>query len=897
MRFKSMLILFCSLILIISLASEGFAAVSDAALLYLRIAPGARAAGMGEAYVAVADDGTASHWNPAGLGAAPLSGNWDQSSIPGELRPITSLTTQKARGGSDFASFDVWAISKKGLVRFDSKSWHLDEVFGTKTSQTLEKIVSNYVKFTDVEKQQAVVKAVARDNSDVSYDELKAFSEKVIAAIPEDYKDKDAIVTGFDSLMAGYSECLINWAKYKEMTELFNEGMKDSLLEEKESDRINFAVEKAKNRFVPEEVKINFASIISGEITSLASIGNNVYVGTDIGLYHFNGSNWKFYNTENGLPSNNILTLFALGTRLIAGTDAGAARFDNIEFQTIDPDGQLPVGSVTAIGGYNSLDYYVVIDGKLFHNLDREWSDKITYTTVLDDTPEKVAERFAIYDTPTELDYFKNNLYMVQKTPVESNENTDSTETTTDSTTANETTALDTTAAETKTEYTTELVKVEPDFTFEAGTEISVPLSYQIKGKVKVIYVDNAKNLYLGTEYGLIFLKNDRWRMAGYTDFTVPSDMPLDSIVANNKNSRMSDKENRDQLIVINDLDENADVPANRVLKIMKTGAPEEINSINARGASIYVASTSGLYNLSGNSLSVVSEGGLNNRNVQKAIIRDNDMWFASSDRMVTRGSGRTDISVMFAKWLPELSDDIYYVFLGAAHSIEGFGTIGGNITYITYGVVNRTDPNGNPLGTFEPYDLAFTLSYGSSINRTWKYGVSLKFIRSELSKIGAGNEVGEGTATGVALDFGFLGHLTDRFNVGLAVTNLGPDVSYIDASQSDPLPRNGAFGFSWKVMQSDYTHLLLTSEVNKSLVDMGDWSDVIFNGGFEFSYANIISFRSGYVYDDAGDVKTLTLGVGLAPLRNFIFDFAYIPSSTDAPLANTLRISMQILP
>lgn len=42
-------------------------AISQAAVLFLLISPGARAAGMGEAFVAVADDATAAYWNPAGL--------------------------------------------------------------------------------------------------------------------------------------------------------------------------------------------------------------------------------------------------------------------------------------------------------------------------------------------------------------------------------------------------------------------------------------------------------------------------------------------------------------------------------------------------------------------------------------------------------------------------------------------------------------------------------------------------------------------------------------------------------------------------------------------------------------------------------------------------------------
>ncbi|MDP7448954.1 MAG: UPF0164 family protein, partial [Candidatus Latescibacteria bacterium] len=40
---------------------------SRAAVLFLLIEPGARASGMGESYVAIADDATASYFNPAAL--------------------------------------------------------------------------------------------------------------------------------------------------------------------------------------------------------------------------------------------------------------------------------------------------------------------------------------------------------------------------------------------------------------------------------------------------------------------------------------------------------------------------------------------------------------------------------------------------------------------------------------------------------------------------------------------------------------------------------------------------------------------------------------------------------------------------------------------------------------
>ena len=45
-----------------------FSRPSEAGVIFLNINPGARPTGMGDAFVAIADDATATYWNPAGLG-------------------------------------------------------------------------------------------------------------------------------------------------------------------------------------------------------------------------------------------------------------------------------------------------------------------------------------------------------------------------------------------------------------------------------------------------------------------------------------------------------------------------------------------------------------------------------------------------------------------------------------------------------------------------------------------------------------------------------------------------------------------------------------------------------------------------------------------------------------
>lgn len=56
-----------SILVVLTVLTSNLSAVSEAGALFLLISPGARAGGMGEAQVAVANDAYASYWNPAGL--------------------------------------------------------------------------------------------------------------------------------------------------------------------------------------------------------------------------------------------------------------------------------------------------------------------------------------------------------------------------------------------------------------------------------------------------------------------------------------------------------------------------------------------------------------------------------------------------------------------------------------------------------------------------------------------------------------------------------------------------------------------------------------------------------------------------------------------------------------
>jgi len=99
------------------ISSACTAGSGTSALTFLRIAPSARAAGMGETFTAVADDVNASYWNPAGianLDTMQLSFMhmfyWDSSSY--EYLAFTAPLTDRIKLGAHLAYLNYGSMDK-----------------------------------------------------------------------------------------------------------------------------------------------------------------------------------------------------------------------------------------------------------------------------------------------------------------------------------------------------------------------------------------------------------------------------------------------------------------------------------------------------------------------------------------------------------------------------------------------------------------------------------------------------------------------------------------------------------------------------------------------------------------------------------------------------------------
>lgn len=849
------------ILIVLGLSSNSRADISDAALLYLRIAPGARAAGMGEAYVAIADDATATRWNPAGLGMSPLASNWQSVEIPDKFKPITDIAAVKSRKIGGHIAYDLWSIANNGLIRYDNKQWFEYEKFNTKSTQTIKQLVSSYFKFTNENNLEIAVKKVAKANNKKSIEYLLELKKQVIAKIPNDSPEYTRFSVGFDSLLNSYNRCLVNWEQVDKIRESFEKAASDNIFTDLEYDRIGFAIEKSTNRFIPEEIIIYYSDLFSGQLIDLGADDNYLVVATTDGLYSYNGETWKTFGEKDGLTSENFYKLSETKNGIYISSDKALLKFLRNKLMVIGQNGNLPSGEIKALSSNSDNDIYAIVDNDLYRFNGSSWSNTTTYKVGFDETVSTVAKRIAIYDNDKEIMSLTARIKDLNK--FTNSINSDS-------------------------------------FKLTPGMVISVPFCNGFLGEIYDLEIDDDSTIWVATDLGVLSFNKKEWIMPGYVDIEAKDNQTFESILSHSSNL-LDPSVYRNNIKQINNLEEGL-VKEGQKLRIYNKPTAYPINSITIKSGIVYFASDYGVFEYSGGVWRESEFKSLKNNKIIQLENKGIGLWYVASDDIYVKAKGRTDISLMFAKWLPDLADDIYYGFLSASTGIEGIGTVGGNITYITYGTVNRTDEFGNTIGTFEPYDIALTLSYGNQLNNKLKIGFSTKLIYSQLSSLGAGKEKGAGTASGIGFDLGVMYQWNDRLNFGSAITNIGPDVSYVDKDQSDPLPRNLAIGFSYKALYSEYYHLLVTAEINKSLVSVDDGFDtevkeIVYNGGAEFMYGNLIAFRAGYIYDDVGDVKTITLGLGLAPTQNLKFDFAYIPSNTETPLANTLRVSAQIFP
>ncbi|MDD3052422.1 MAG: PorV/PorQ family protein [Candidatus Cloacimonetes bacterium] len=281
----------------------------------------------------------------------------------------------------------------------------------------------------------------------------------------------------------------------------------------------------------------------------------------------------------------------------------------------------------------------------------------------------------------------------------------------------------------------------------------------------------------------------------------------------------------------------------------------------------------------------------------------------------------KTQIALMHTNWFGSVDgiDDMYYEYLGWNQYFDEIGNIGASVTYMTYGEQQEIDEDQVLLGTFTSYELAFAMHYGYQLFEKLGLGMNFKFIVSDLAPPDAAgiatNQRGRGFAWGFDLAMQYRDLLIDNLDFGWTIQNIGPNVTYVDEAQSDPMPIMWRMGLSYRPIDSKLNKLTINADYHKELENedfvlarlVTAWFDddfsqeiksTIFSVGAEYVYYDMISLRGGYIYDRAGSFKCPSFGAGIHHVFRGIYkinlDFAYEQAGELTDYNRTYSISVE---
>lgn len=402
---KSRRIIFAkaSLITALLLINYSMAGVGESAVITLIFPPGARATGMGEAFTGVADDASATFYNPAGLGQAPLAHSWKTHLLDSD-QSFTAIASKKKK---DFGIKDnIWAGSDRGLLHYNGKHWNNCEIYLTELDDNLQDIAEKFLTNNDQNQISKAVWAIRSENKIEMkrYVQLNELIKKGLMHINAVNPDSNAQIlareiidlSSFERTSGKIREIISIPFASTSSTSIKNDsashGSDSTIKDKSDTNQVLSTVSfdsltaeslsvKAENILGIEditveqltEIKVPFSIAIDDSVTALLLDNTDrIWVGTPNGLWRYNRNEWKQYSKADGLPSNRITALAISSKNDIAiGTDNGLAVLSSTgNWETYDTIAQTKVSSINSIIFDKSDDIYIGTNKGLFKIMD-----------------------------------------------------------------------------------------------------------------------------------------------------------------------------------------------------------------------------------------------------------------------------------------------------------------------------------------------------------------------------------------------------------------------------------------------------------------------------------------------------------------------------------------------
>lgn len=167
----------------------------------------------------------------------------------------------------------------------------------------------------------------------------------------------------------------------------------------------------------------------------------------------------------------------------------------------------------------------------------------------------------------------------------------------------------------------------------------------------------------------------------------------------------------------------------------------------------------------------------------------------------------------------------------------ENVGNLAFAATYTNYGSFDRTNNEGQLLGTFSANDFALGLTYSNILDTNFYYGVTAKIISSNIDKF---------SSLAVAIDFGLLYLIPEKnTSIGFSILHTGTQLKTFDGTR-ERLPLDVRIGISHRLrglpLLLNFNFYNLSEETRKFFDRF-----LKFSIGGEFYFGENLNLRFGY--------------------------------------------------
>src|SRR5690554_6453573 len=153
------------------------------------------------------------------------------------------------------------------------------------------------------------------------------------------------------------------------------------------------------------------------------------------------------------------------------------------------------------------------------------------------------------------------------------------------------------------------------------------------------------------------------------------------------------------------------------------------------------------------------------------------------------------------------LAGGINHGMIVYAKYFENVGTAALHLRYVAYGKMDRTDINGEKIGTFSAGDFALGGSIGRTLNQNISIGATFNLIWSQLESY---------NSMGVSIDLaGMYRSESERTTVSAIVRNAGVQLSTYTEKTRAPLPIQAMLGVSHKLEHAPFRFSIVAHHLN----------------------------------------------------------------------------------